>query len=97
MTKLLFSLSACALREFSRINLCRVMTIAERSCHRIDSPSAGKLPGLRSSAHAAVNLFTPQTTGAITKSVVKNDRRLLVVFTVFLPQVSGIPKLFLLI
>jgi hypothetical protein len=35
VTKLLFSLSACALREFSRINLCRVMTIAERSCHRI--------------------------------------------------------------
>jgi hypothetical protein len=45
---------------------------------------------LRSCAHAAVNLFTPQTTGAaITESVVKNDRRLLVVFIVFLPQVSG--------
>jgi hypothetical protein len=26
---------SCALREFGRINLCRVMTIAERSCHRI--------------------------------------------------------------
>jgi hypothetical protein len=38
---------------------------------------------LRASAHAATGA------AAITESVVKNDRRLLVVFIVFLPQVSG--------